>query len=171
MPIVLFLVFIAVPMIELALIIKVGQTLGFWMTLALMIGMAIAGTAMLNRQGIGVMKKAAEALAEGRPPVAAVIDSVFLFVAGLLLVTPGFLSDILGLLLLIPPVRRWIASAAFRHMTKTGQVRVRTYQRGRWTETGPDGPSRPTHPPAEIVIETDYERLDETTKGDPPRTN
>lgn len=174
MPIVLFLVFIAVPLIELALIIKVGQVMGFWVTLGLMVGMAILGSMMLRQQGLGVMRKAAEALSEGRPPVAAVIDSVFLFVAGLLMLTPGFLSDALGISLLIPPFRRWLGNAVIRHIATHGEVRVETYEHARYrpgaTPSGrPDEPTHRPRPPVDVIIETDYQRLDDPPPNGTPR--
>jgi UPF0716 protein FxsA len=167
MRLVLFLVFIAVPLIELALIIKVGQVAGFWPTLSLIVGMAVLGTALLNRQGVAVLNRASEALAAGRPPVDAVVDGVFLFVAGLLLVTPGFVSDAIGLVLLIPPVRRAIARVALRELLKQGTVRTAAYTRtsSRSTsrpepESGEPARERPGGGP---VIETEFERLSEET--------
>lgn len=172
MPIVVFLVLLAVPLIEISFLIKVGQVIGFWPTIGLLIAMAVLGSALLQRQGLDVMRKAADALAEGRPPVAAVIDSVFLVIAGLLFLTPGFLTDIVGLTLLIPPVRRFLANAAFRRLADSGDVQVRTYERRRWTTETDPGPRRPRqHPPADVVIETDYHRVDDTRDGRDPKNN
>lgn len=163
---ILFLIFIAVPLLELAVLIKIGQTAGFWTTLGLVIGMAMLGTYLLNRQGLAVVRRASEAMASGRPPVDAVLDSVFLFAAGLLLVTPGFISDALGLVLLIPPVRRQIAKLVVAKILASPNVDITTYRREeRWQRPG--GPDRQTE--GNVVIETDFERLGEQTI-DPRRT-
>lgn len=150
----LFLLFVGLPLAELALIIKVGQVAGFWTTLGLIVGMAILGILLLQRQGLGVMRRASEALSAGKPPVAPLVDGVFLSAAALLLITPGFLSDILGLMLLVPPLRRGIARQMLRWMIGSGQVRMATYGAAhRRREGGGRGPS--------TVIDTEFERLDE----------
>lgn len=161
MRLILFLLFVALPLLELALLIKLGQVAGFWATLGLIVGTALLGSILLNRQGLGVMRRAAEALEHGKPPVAAVVDGVFLFIAGLLLVTPGLVSDTIGLLLFIPPLRRSIANAIFRLMLKSGDVHVATM---RTTRRSTSGEQRPGGSRAGgVIIETEFERLDEHT--------
>lgn len=167
MPIVLFLMLLAIPLIELALIIKVGQTLGFWMTIGLLFGMAALGTALLNRQGISAMRRASESLAAGRPPVGAAVDGLFLGVAALLLITPGFLSDILGLLLLIPPLRRLIASTLLRKLLDGGTVVVYREEGRSWPgDAGGSGGHRDGPSGRGVVIETEYERVPDPPKND-----
>src|SRR5262245_42100113 len=107
--VVLGCIFIALPVLELALIIKTGQVIGLWATLGLMLGAGILGAAILSQQSWSMVRRMRESLAQGRPPVAPVLDAVFLMLAAALLITPGFLSDVLALLLLIPPVRHWLA--------------------------------------------------------------
>ena len=163
MHLILFLIFIAVPLIELALIIKVGQLAGFWPTLGLLFGTAILGTALLNRQGMSVLQRASAALDQGKAPVGAVLDGAFLFMAGLLMITPGFLTDLVGLVLLIPPLRRPIARYVLSQMLGSGAVHVRRYE---WHgETGAEhgGPRPRPGPDGNVVIETEYERIDEPT--------
>lgn len=105
---VLGLILVLLPILELLLLVKTGQKVGFWATLAMVVGAGILGAFVLSRQSRGALRRAAKAIEEGRPPVADALDSAFLMMAGLLLITPGFLSDAVGLLLLIPPLRRWL---------------------------------------------------------------
>ena len=79
---VLGLAFIALPMLELALLIKTGQAIGFWATLGLLVGAAVLGGAIMSRQGISVVRRTQEAVAQGRPPVGPVLDGAFLLLAG-----------------------------------------------------------------------------------------
>ena len=87
--------------------VKTVRLVGFGHGLA--VGAGILGAAILAHQGTSVVRRTQQALAQGRPPVAPVLDGVFQVLAGVLLITPGFLSDVLALLLLIPPVRRGLA--------------------------------------------------------------
>ena len=93
---VLGLTLIALPMLELALLIKTGQAIGFWATLALLVAAAVIGGAIMSRQGISVARRTQEAIAQGRPPVGPVLDGAFLFLAGALLISPGFITDVHG---------------------------------------------------------------------------
>lgn len=96
------------PIVEIALFIKVGQTIGLWPTLALVIGAALLGGALLRQQGLSVLMQLRGNVAAGRMPAQTIADAMLIGVAALLLVLPGFLSDVVGLSLLIPPVRHWI---------------------------------------------------------------
>src|SRR5262249_35992693 len=98
----LLFVFLALPLLELALMIKVGQWIGFWDTVLLLAAMALAGGLILREQGLAALTRALAAVRDGRPPIEPVVDSMFLMLAGMLLLVPGFLTDIAGLLLLIP---------------------------------------------------------------------
>ena len=83
------LILIALPMVELALLIKTGQAIGVWATLGLVVGAGFLGAMILAHQGVNVVRRTQQALAQGRPPVAPVLDGVFVVVAGALLITPG----------------------------------------------------------------------------------
>jgi len=98
--------FIGIPLIEIAVFIDVGDRIGLGWTLFLVVATAIAGTAMLRRQGLATLNKARAALDRGEAPVEPVLDAVCLLFAGALLLTPGFVTDTLGALLLIPALRR-----------------------------------------------------------------
>ena len=161
------LILIALPMVELALLIKTGQAIGVWATLGLVVGAGALGAAILAYQGLSVVRRTQEALAQGRPPVAPVLDGAFLAVAGALLIMPGFLSDAMALLLLIPPVRRGVARWGVRQLVKRAQVQLRAADSRVQGGAGQPPPPGPGQGP---VIEGEFQRLDEKATG-PHRGN
>lgn len=108
----LLLLFTIVPLVELALLIKLGQVMGLWTTIALVLTTGVAGAALARYEGLRTFWKMREELAAGRLPADPLIDALLILVAGALLVTPGLLTDGVGCLLLIPPtralIRRWL---------------------------------------------------------------
>ena len=106
----LFLAFVVVPIVEIALFLQVGSYIGVPATLALIILTAIAGTILVRSQGIDVIRKLQASAERGEMPVAALIQGLFVLIAGVLLLTPGFATDTLGFALLIPPVREAMAA-------------------------------------------------------------
>jgi len=118
MGLILLVVFIAVPVVEIALFIEVGGRLGLWSTLALVILTAAIGSSLLRAQGLGTLRRAQDSFARNVVPVAELFDGLCLLVAGVLLLTPGFFTDALGFLLLAPPIRRlardWLWQAVSR---------------------------------------------------------
>jgi UPF0716 protein FxsA len=135
MPI-LVLLFIVVPIAELYVIIQIGQWIGILPTLAILIGDALLGSMLLRQQGRSAWRRFNAAIAEGRFPGREVADGVMIAVGGTLLLTPGFITDVFGLLLLIPPTRALFRRGTFRYL------RRRTVVVG-GTTTGPGGPYRP----------------------------
>src|SRR5829696_6275099 len=105
MPLILVLLFIVVPIAELALLIQVGQLIGVWWTILLLIADAILGSWLLRTQSRAAWRRFNEALANGRIPHREVVDGVLVIFGGVLLLTPGFITDIFGLLFLFPPTR------------------------------------------------------------------
>jgi UPF0716 protein FxsA len=97
--------FIVVPILELYVIIQVGQAIGVVPTLLLLLADAILGSLLLRHQGRGAWRRFNEALAQRRFPGREVADGALIIVGGTLLLTPGFVTDLVGLLLLIPPTR------------------------------------------------------------------
>jgi UPF0716 protein FxsA len=108
---------IALPIIEIAIFIKVGQTIGLLPTLALVIGAALLGGLLLRAQGISVLTQLRSNVSAGHMPARAIADTMMIGIAALFLVLPGFLSDIVALLLLIPTVRGWIYGALAKRVT------------------------------------------------------
>ncbi|EKF9703674.1 membrane protein FxsA [Vibrio cholerae] len=107
-PILLFL-FIAVPVIEIALFIQVGGVLGVWPTIALVLLTAIVGASLVRSQGLQTLLTIQQRLAQGQLPAQQILEGVMLAVAGVLLLTPGFFTDILGMLVLLPAPRAYLA--------------------------------------------------------------
>jgi UPF0716 protein FxsA len=101
----LLALFIVVPIVELYVIIQVGQAIGIVPTLAILLADAVLGSVLLRHQGRGAWRRFNEALAARRFPAREVADGVMIAVGGTLLLTPGFVTDVFGLILLIPPTR------------------------------------------------------------------
>jgi UPF0716 protein FxsA len=104
-PLLLVALFILVPIAELAIIIQVGQLLGLWWTLALLVADSVLGSLLMRSQGRAAWRRFTTALQAGRPPAREVADGVLIIFGGALLLTPGFISDVAGLLFLLPPTR------------------------------------------------------------------
>jgi UPF0716 protein FxsA len=163
------LAFLALPIVELVLLIKTGQTIGFWPTLGLVVAAAMLGTAIMSRQGITVARRTREAVAAGRPPVGPVLDGAFLLLAGLLLISPGFITDVFALALLIPPIRNKVARWSVRRFAERTHAQAKMYEARRRAEGGPSGAA----PPAEgqvdgPIIEGEFERLGEKGRAPHP---
>jgi UPF0716 protein FxsA len=124
----LIALFIVVPIAELYVIIQVGQLIGVWPTIGLLLLDSILGSLLLRWQGRAVWQRFNQALAERRMPHKEVIDGVLVILGGALLLTPGFITDIFGLLLLIPPtravVRRTGAKTVIGRLLGAGRVVV-----------------------------------------------
>jgi UPF0716 protein FxsA len=110
----LVLIFILVPIAELYVIIQVGGAIGVLPTLALLIADALLGSLLLRQQGRAAWVRFNRALAENRLPHKEVFDGVLIIMGGALLLTPGFLTDVVGLILLIPPTRAAVRAVAAR---------------------------------------------------------
>ena len=101
----LVVAFFAVPIVELALIIKIGAAIGVLNTIGLLIVSSVVGAWLMKREGLGVVSRMQQAAAEGRVPGRELVDAFLILLGGALMIAPGFLTDALGMLLLLPPVR------------------------------------------------------------------
>ena len=119
-----FLAFVLVPIAEIAVFIEVGGIIGLWPTLGIVILTALLGTSLLRAQGLAAFGRAQAAMSEGRLPVEEVVHGFCLVIAGALLLTPGFLTDIAGFLLFVHPVRLMLARAAMKWFAKNGTVHM-----------------------------------------------
>lgn len=147
MSFILFILFVAMPFVELALLIYLGQQLGFWPTIAIVVVTALVGAFVLQRQGLQTMRRISQSMASGEPPIEPVVDGFFLAIAGAFLLTPGVVTDAVGLALLVPPIRRAIARWGFARMVRKGSFTVHTYRSGGpSTATGPDEPGHGPDP-------------------------
>lgn len=120
MGLILFLMFVLVPVIEIAGFIQIGSLIGLWPTLGIIILTAIAGSLLLRHQGMMVLLKAQDQMRSGEMPLNSMVDGVFLAFAGALLLTPGFFTDTLGLLLFLPPFRALVAKLVFKKVIASG---------------------------------------------------
>lgn len=118
---VIFLALIGVPLIEIAVFIEIGGRVGLWPTLAMIFATAAIGTALLRYQGLSVLADARGAVERGELPVRALLDGVCLLIAGALLLTPGFVTDLAGAVLLIPPFRHFLQAGALRWIAANGR--------------------------------------------------
>jgi UPF0716 protein FxsA len=109
MPVLLVLIFVGVPLLELAVIFQVGGAIGGWWTAALLILFSIVGAMLLRFEGRRAWSEFRRALGEGRWPGDEVAQGALIIVGGTLLVTPGFITDLVGFLLLLGPSRRLVA--------------------------------------------------------------
>lgn len=122
---VLLLIFIAVPLIEIGVFIKVGGFLGAWPTIGLVVLTAMIGTWLIRLQGLATLARAQSALERDELPVAEIFDGLCLLLAGALLLTPGFATDTVGFALLLPPVRHAAGQWLWRWLKARGGVDIR----------------------------------------------
>lgn len=114
---VLFLLFIVIPLIEITLLINVGQAIGAWYTIGLVLLSAFVGVNMLRRQGLSTLLRARERMDSGQIPAQEMIEGLILAVGGALLITPGFVTDFFGFCCLVPATRRALVGRLRRHFT------------------------------------------------------
>ncbi|WP_347311710.1 FxsA family protein [Defluviimonas sp. SAOS-178_SWC] len=149
----LLIAFIAVPLIEIGLFIKVGGVIGLWPTLAIVLLTAIVGSWLVRMQGALALARLRTSLNELRDPTEPIAHGAMILLAGALLLTPGFFTDAIGILLLIPPVR----SAVLRYLA--ARVRVERFTVG-------GGPPR-QEPYRPDVIDGEFYEVD--PEDTPPR--
>jgi len=127
----IFISLLAIPIAELYVIVQVGEAIGLPLTILLLIGVSVAGTVLLKREGAATYFRARDVLAQGRIPSKELTDGFLILLGGALLLTPGFLTDIVGLALILPftraPFKRFFTTVIFarlakRHPTVAGGV-------------------------------------------------
>jgi len=151
----LLIVFLVVPIIELYVLLQVGREIGVPLTLVALLGMSIAGAWLLKREGTATWIRLRATLAEGRMPTGELTDGAMILVGGALMLTPGFVTDAVGLLLILPPTRAPLKSA-FRKLLggwflgragRAGRVGRAAYTtrvvRSRRVQGDDPGPARP----------------------------
>jgi UPF0716 protein FxsA len=157
------LLFVVVPILELMLLIKLGQVMGLWPTLALVVFTGVTGAALARLEGVRVFFQFQKELAAGRVPGQAILDGLSVLLGAAFLVTPGILTDLTGLALLFPPSRRWIQRMVRKRLERQiaeGAIQVITMgPAGLGTWGGPrrsgDEPGPGPDPSKGIVIESD----------------
>lgn len=157
------LLFIGVPVIEIATFIQVGDMIGLWPTILIVILTAFIGTGLLRQQGLSTLMRAQATMNEGRVPGEELFDGVCLLLAGAFLLTPGFVTDAIGFFLFFPPFRALIRNKALAFFINRGSVHM---QQGHSNQTK-HGPSRPQSPDkSSTIIDADFE--DVTSNPDSP---
>ena len=126
----LFLLFTVIPLVELYLLIRIGTWIGALPTVLIVVGTGFVGAWLARMQGFQVWMKIQFEIHEGRFPATPLLDGLLLLAAGLLLITPGVLTDIFGFALIFPvtriPIREWVARK-LRRMTNTGTIEIRGF--------------------------------------------
>ncbi len=143
----LFVLFVAIPMLEIALFIQVGGFLGLWPTLGIVILTAFVGTILVRSQGLAAISEIQTKISEVRDPTEALANGAMILAAGLLLLTPGFFTDTVGISLLLPPVRKFLFN----------QVKSRIKLKGQYE-------AEYRFDPREETIDGDFEAIDPDTK-------
>jgi UPF0716 protein FxsA len=120
----LALLFLVVPIAELAVIITVAGEIGVLNTIAALIVISVVGAWLAKREGLGVLRRVQAAINEGRVPAAEVVDGMLILFAGALMLTPGFLTDVLAIVLLLPPTRAVIRGVLLKRFRTRASMHV-----------------------------------------------
>lgn len=166
----LFLLFTIVPFIELFLLLQVGGLVGFWPTFALVVTTGFVGAFLTKREGLRVFREYQQALAEMRMPEEGLTSGLLVLVGGALMIAPGVLTDITGILLMIPPVRRVVARWVEAYVKKNflgGEAASRRGVVFHKVRVGPEGVTRETVRSETVrgVVETSV-AVEESPKAD-----
>jgi UPF0716 protein FxsA len=152
---ILFLVFVVTPIVELAVIVQVAGSTGVLNTIGLLVLVSVVGAWLVRREGLDILRRAQEEAAQGRIPGREIVDGLLVLGAGALMLTPGFVTDAVGLALLFPPTRALVRAMATRRLTRSmasGRTTFRYGWRGEdpssggiidagsWEDGTPDGP-------------------------------
>ncbi len=156
MVLVILLALIATPLVEIAVFIEVGERIGLWSTLGLVVLTAVIGTALLRQQGLATLASARATVERGGMPVQEVLDGVCLLIAGAFVLTPGFITDGFGAALLLPPLRRVIQRWAMKRLMARGTIDVKMHG-SHWRRGGEDG-----------VIDGEFVEIDDDDDSDAP---
>lgn len=153
----LFLVFSSVSLLEIFVLVKVGGFLGAWPTVALVIITALIGSSLVRSQGLQLVKQLQQRMERGEMPGLQLIEGVMLLITGVLLVTPGFVTDFAGLLLLQPKIRAGIAKLLLE------KVKLKTFnsRSGSYSQSATGSPFMDSKKDDDNVIEGEFERKDD----------
>jgi UPF0716 protein FxsA len=128
MGLLLVVLLVVLPVAELTVLVQVAGSIGVLDTLALLVVVSIVGVWLAKRAGLGVVRRLRQAQAAGRVPSREVADGALVLLAGALLLVPGFISDVLGIALLLPPVRAGVRSLALRRFRQSRRVVVLSHR-------------------------------------------
>jgi len=151
---ILFLLFVVTPFVELWLLLRVGAQIGSGMTIGLVILTGFIGANLARREGFKVMREFQHLSSQGVMPGEAMLDGLAVFLGGALLLTPGFITDVIGFLLLVPTSRALMKVAVFGWLRRKLEMRQVVINR---PDLGAQGSRRP---PAGPVIDQQFEDKD-----------
>jgi UPF0716 protein FxsA len=146
-PLPVLLLFLAVPLVEIYFLIKVGSMIGALTTVVLVVLTAVIGASLARYQGLVTLQRVQATLARGEAPAIEMLEGVILFIGAVLLLTPGFVTDLAGFACLVPPLRRSIALWALQHVIVPPPP--------------PGGPGSPTGSRETRTLEGEYRREDD----------
>src|ERR671911_803508 len=138
MAVLLFLLFVVAPIAELAVIVQVAGSVGVLNTIGLLVAVSIVGAWLAKREGLGVLRRVQATTARGHAPSREVADGALILLAGALMIAPGFISDAVALLLLIPPTRAVFRGAVLRSISRRSGPTLITGYRARRRSAGTD---------------------------------
>jgi len=113
-----FLLFIGIPIVEVILFITIGKYIGLWNTIFIIIITGVIGAVLVKSQGISILNRALEEIKLNKVPILSIFEGIAIFIAGAFLLTPGFLTDTIGCILLIPKTRNLIVSYVTSYLKK-----------------------------------------------------
>lgn len=155
MPLLILAALIGIPVIEITVFVEVGGEIGALNTIILTVLTAIAGMALLRHQGISVLMRAQATLNKGESPVNEILNGILLAIAGLFLLIPGFITDGIGFLLFLPPLRSLLASWLGKNVKMSGHS-----AHGHFRQYGSKGSADTT------VIDGEYEVVNDKPKSE-----
>jgi len=158
--------FIAIPLIEIALFIEVGGFIGLWPTLVIVVATAIAGTWLVRTQGIAAINDLRGSFSELRDPSDALAHGAMILISGALLLTPGFFTDAVGFALLVPGLRRHIIA---KGRERFKMKRFEMGQQPRAPGPPPQGQRR-AHPSQGDIVEGEFQEVDLTKRPTHPQS-
>ena len=124
----LFILFITIPILEVFVLLDASEYIGLWPTILLVISTGVAGAYLAKSQGIDLLQRIQAATNRGELPAQELIDGLFILAGGLVLLTPGFITDLFGFILLVPwsraPLKRYLM-AWFKNKIDRGEIRLR----------------------------------------------
>jgi UPF0716 protein FxsA len=149
----LFLLFVGLSLLELTVMIQVGTVIGALPTVILIVLTAMIGSSLVRSQGLKTLMEAQQRMQVGEMPARELMGGMMLALAGLLLIVPGFVTDLLGLLLLLPPLRSRLADKLIKGVRVQGAM-------GGFQSQGPYSPSSQLREESSTIIEGEFERTD-----------
>lgn len=156
----LFIIFLVVPIIEIYVLIQVGEVIGALPTILFVVATAVIGIRLLKMEGLSTMARAQQKLQSGTLPADEMTEGIALIIAGAFLLTPGFFTDFIGFLLLIPPTRKMLITLfAEKVITQMKQRNAHFYSN--FSQTSQYSDTKPTKKSDDIIEGVKYHRDDD----------